>query len=208
MKTKVIVITGGTAGVGRALARRFAAPGVRIAVLARGTERLRDVEDELAPKAERILGLSVDVSDPLEMRKAAAQIEQELGPIDVWINNATTSVVGKIAEVTVEEFRRVMEVTYLGYVNGTKAALEHMLPRNRGRIIQVSSGLAYRAIPLQAAYCAAKHAIKGFTESLRCELLSEKSGVTVSMVHLPAINTPQFDWTETRELTECVYKRK
>jgi NAD(P)-dependent dehydrogenase (short-subunit alcohol dehydrogenase family) len=142
--------------------------------------------------------LPVDVADPDAVEAAAARVERELGPIDVWVNNAMVSVFSPVMEMTLAEFQRVTQVTYLGYVYGTLAALRRMVPRNRGVIVQVGSALAYRAIPLQSAYCAAKHAVLGFTEALRCELLHDKSRVRVTMVHLPAVNTPQFDWVKSR----------
>jgi NAD(P)-dependent dehydrogenase (short-subunit alcohol dehydrogenase family) len=197
--SEVVVITGGSAGVGRALTRRFAKAGARIALLARGRDGLaaacKEVE-ELGGKAS--LAINVDVADAELIESAAAQVEDELGQIDIWINNAMASVFSPIKEMTPEEYRRVTEVTYLGCVYGTLAALKRMLPRNRGVIVQVGSALAYRAIPLQSAYCAAKHALQGFTESLRCELIHDKSNVRVTMVQLPALNTPQFGWVKTR----------
>lgn len=193
---RVIVITGGSAGIGRALATEFATSAkVKIALLAREGDRLEKARSELEKLGAEVRIFSVDVANWQEVYAAAESIEAGLGPIDLWINNATTSVVGRIVDIEPKEFQRVIDVTYMGYVHGTKAALKYMLPRNRGRIIQVSSGLAYRSIPLQSAYCAAKHAIVGFTESLVTELKREKSKVSVTMVHLPAVNTPQFDWT-------------
>src|SRR5690349_15711846 len=146
----------------------------------------------------RALALPVDIADSEAVERAAQQVENELGPIDVWVNNAMVSVFSPVKKMEAAEYRRVTEVTYLGYVHGTLAALRRMLPRDRGTIVQVSSALAYRAIPLQSAYCASKHAIKGFTESLRSELLHDHSRVRVTMVHMPALNTPQFDWVKTR----------
>ena len=197
-RAEVIVITGGSAGVGRATARALARPGARIAVLARASDDLDDVEPELIALGARAIALPVDVADADAVEAATERIEQELGPIDVWINNATTSVFSPVHETTADEYRRVTEVTYLGYVFGTLAALRRMRPRGSGVIIQVSSALAFRSIPLQSAYCAAKHAIKGFTESLRCELIHDRIHIHVGMVHLPAINTPQFDWNRSR----------
>jgi NAD(P)-dependent dehydrogenase (short-subunit alcohol dehydrogenase family) len=167
-------------------------------VLARDPERLEATARELRECGVRSLALPVDVASADEVERAAARIEAELGPIDVWINNAMVSVFSPVKEMTPEEFKRVTEVTYLGYVYGTLAALRRMLPRNRGRIIQVGSALAYRGIPLQSAYCAAKHAVQGFTESLRCELLHDGCDVTISMVQMPALNTPQFSWVKSR----------
>src|SRR5438270_7851958 len=196
--SEVVVITGASAGVGRATARRFAKDGAQIALLARGRDGLEAARKEVEEFGGRAIVLMVDVADADEVEAAAAQIEAELGDIDIWINNAMASVFSPIKEMTPEEFRRVTEVTYLGCVHGTLAILKKMLPRNRGVIVQVGSALAYRAIPLQSAYCAAKHAMKGFTESLRCELLHDKSNVRVTMVELPALNTPQFGWVKSR----------
>jgi NAD(P)-dependent dehydrogenase (short-subunit alcohol dehydrogenase family) len=193
----VVVITGGTAGVGRATARRFAASGATIAVLARGQDGLAATVRELPCRgARRALGIGCDVADADQVFAAAARIERELGPIDVWINNAMTTIFGRFATITPAQFERVTQVTYLGYVWGTRAALEHMAPRNRGTIVQVGSALAYRSIPLQSAYCGAKHAIVGFTDALRSELLHDGVDVALSCVHLPAVNTPQFTWCE------------
>jgi NAD(P)-dependent dehydrogenase (short-subunit alcohol dehydrogenase family) len=191
----VVVITGGTAGVGRATARRFAGSGARIAVLARGQDRLEATARELSGLGARAaLAIRCDVAEPAQVFAAAAQIEQELGPIDIWINNAMTTVFGRFRSLTPEQYERVTRVTYLGYVWGTRAALDHMIPRNRGTIVQVGSALAYRSIPLQSAYCGAKHAIVGFTDSIRSELLHDGVAVALTCVHLPAVNTPQFSW--------------
>ena len=195
---KVIVITGASAGVGRATARRFAKDGAQIALLGRGRDGLEAAQKEVEEFGGRAIELIVDVADADQVEAAAAQIERELGQIDIWINNAMASVFSPIKEMTPEEYRRVTEVTYLGCVYGTLAALKRMLPRDRGVIVQVGSALAYRAIPLQSAYCAAKHALRGFTESLRCELIHDKSNVRVTMVQLPALNTPQFGWVKSR----------
>jgi NAD(P)-dependent dehydrogenase (short-subunit alcohol dehydrogenase family) len=196
--SKVIVITGASAGVGRATARRFAKGGAQIALLARGQDGLEAARNEVEELGGRAIVVVVDVAEPDQVEAAAAQIERELGEIDIWINNAMASVFSPIQEMTPEEFRRVTEVTYLGCVYGTLAALKRMLPRNRGMIVQIGSALSYRAIPLQSAYCAAKHAMRGFTDSLRCELLHQKSNVRVATVHLPALNTPQFGWVKSR----------
>ena len=196
--SEVVVITGASAGVGRATARRFAKDGAQIALLARGRDGLEAARKEVEEFGGRAIVLMVDVADADQVEAAAAQIERELGEIDIWINNAMASVFSPIQEMTPEEFRRVTEVTYLGCVHGTLAALKRMLPRNRGMIVQVGSALSYRAIPLQSAYCAAKHAMRGFTDSLRCELLHQKSKVRVTMVQLPALNTPQFGWVKSR----------
>jgi NAD(P)-dependent dehydrogenase (short-subunit alcohol dehydrogenase family) len=194
----ITVITGASAGVGRATVRAFAKQGCDVALLARGADGLEGARRDVETEGRRALVVPTDVADATAVQAAADRIERELGPIDVWVNNAMVSVFSPISETRPEEFRRVTEVTYLGVVYGTLAALKYMLPRNRGAIVQVGSALAYRGIPLQAAYCGAKHAIQGFTESLRCELLHDKSGVHVSMVQLPAMNTPQFDWVKSR----------
>jgi NAD(P)-dependent dehydrogenase (short-subunit alcohol dehydrogenase family) len=196
--SKVVVITGASAGVGRAAARRFAQARAKIALLARGRDGLEAARKEVEEFGGRAIELMVDVADADQVDAAAVQIEAELGKIDIWINNAMVSVFSPVKETTPEEFRRVTEVTYLGTVYGTLAALKRMLPRDRGTIVQVGSALAYRAIPLQAAYCAAKHALQGFTESLRCELIHDKSKVRLTMVQLPALNTPQFGWVKSR----------
>jgi short-subunit dehydrogenase len=195
---EVVVITGASAGVGRAVARRFAAEGAHIGLIARGRDGLEGARKDVENLGGRALILQGDVADAAFMESAAEQAEDRLGPIDIWVNNATTSVFSPITEMTAAEFRRVTEVTYLGYVHGSMAALRCMRPRNRGTIVQVGSALSYRAIPLQSAYCAAKHAIQGFTESLRVELMHDTSDIHVTMVHLPAVNTPQFEWNKTR----------
>lgn len=194
----VVVVTGASAGVGRATARRFARDGARIALLARGRERLDAAAREVEALGGEALVVPTDVADPDAVDQAATLAEQRFGPIDVWVNNAMTSVFAEITDVSPAEFRRVMEVNYLGYVHGTLSALRRMLPRDRGRIIQVGSALAFRGIPLQSAYCASKHAIEGFTDSLRTELIHNDSSVTVHSVHLPAMNTPQFEWVLSR----------
>jgi len=179
---EVVVITGASAGVGRAAARKFARHGARIGLLARGIDGLKAARGEVEELGSEALIVPTDVADADQVESAAAQIEAEFGRIDIWINNATTSVFSPIKQMTAAEFRRVTEVTYLGYVYGTLAALKRMLPRDRGTIVQVGSALAYRGIPLQSAYCAAKHAIQGFCDSLRCELLHDNSGVRLTMV--------------------------
>ncbi len=194
----VVVVTGASAGVGRATARASPAVGADVGLLARGAEGLEAAAKEVEAWGGRAAIAPVDVSIPQRVEEAAGKIERELGPIDVWVNNAMVTVMSPIAETTSEEFRRVTEVTYLGAVHGTLAALRRMRPRDRGVIVQVGSALSYRAIPLQSAYCAAKHALRGFTDSLRCELMHEKSGVHVTMVQLPALNTPQFEWSRIR----------
>ncbi|MDQ0381226.1 SDR family oxidoreductase [Amycolatopsis thermophila] len=194
----VAVVTGASGGVGRATAREFAARGYRVALLARGEDGLAAAAEEVRRAGAEALPLKVDVADPDAVERAAEETETALGPIAVWVNDAFTSVFAPFTEIEPAEFRRVTEVTYLGYVHGTQAALRRMRPRNRGAIVQVGSALAYRGIPLQSAYCGAKHAIQGFTESLRCELLHERSEVRVTMVQLPAVNTPQFGWVLSR----------
>ncbi|MCM6778972.1 SDR family oxidoreductase [Nocardia sp. CDC159] len=196
--SKVVVVTGASAGVGRACARVFGARGDKVALLARGEQGLESAAKEVYARGGTPLAIPVDVADHAAVERAAERVEAELGPIDIWVNNAFTAVFAPFERTLPEEFRRVTEVTYLGYVHGTRAALRRMQARGRGTIVQVGSALAYRGIPLQAAYCGAKHAIQGFTESLRCELLHQGSEVRVTMVQLPALNTPQFDWAESR----------
>jgi short-subunit dehydrogenase len=197
-RQETIVITGASAGVGRATAREFAKHGSYVALLSRGEAALEAARTEVEALGGRALILQVDVANAEQIEKAAATVEQELGPIDVWINNAMVSVFSPFKEMTPDEFRRVTEVTYLGVVYGTMAALHYMIPRNRGTIVQVGSALAYRSIPLQSAYCGAKHAIRGFTDSLRSELLHDNVNVHLTMVQLPALNTPQFEWVKSR----------
>lgn len=194
---KVIVITGASAGIGRATAQAFAQAGAAVALLARGRDGLEAAKREIEAHGARVLALSTDVADAAQVEAAAEQIEQTLGAIDVWINNAMATVFSRIADITPDEFKRATEVTYLGTVYGTLAALRRMRPRDRGTIVQIGSALAYRAIPLQAPYCAAKFAVRGFTDSLRCELLHERSRIRLTMVQLCAFNTPQFDWART-----------
>jgi short-subunit dehydrogenase len=195
--SRVVVVTGATAGVGRALVRRLAGKGDSIALLARGQDRLRATADEVRAAGGRALALGVDVSDDSAVESAAARIEEELGPIDVWVTNAMAAVLAPVCDTTAADIARVHAVTFLGTVHGTQAALRRMRPRDRGVIVQVGSALAYRAIPLQATYCSAKHAIRAFSDSLRCELLAERSAVRVTMVQLPGLNTPQFGWVRT-----------
>jgi NAD(P)-dependent dehydrogenase (short-subunit alcohol dehydrogenase family) len=195
---RVVVITGASAGVGRAAVRAFAVRGARIGLLARGADGLEAARREVEAAGGQALVLPTDVADAGQVERAADEVERVLGPIDVWVNNAMVSVFSPVIEMEPEEYRRVTEVTYLGYVHGTLAALRRMQSRDRGVIVQVGSALAHRAIPLQSAYCAAKHAIKGFTESLRCELFHDRSNVHVTMVEMPALNTPQFEWVKTR----------
>ena len=198
LRDKVAVVTGASAGVGRATARELAGRGVRVALLARGEERLEAARSEIERAGGEALAISADVADPAAVEEAAARVERELGEIDVWVNGAMTAVLAEVADTTPDEFRRVTEVTYLGSVYGTMAALRRMLPRDRGGILQVGSALARRGIPLQASYCGAKHGVQGFLDSLRAELLHRGSQVTVTMVQLPALNTPQFGWVRTR----------
>jgi NAD(P)-dependent dehydrogenase (short-subunit alcohol dehydrogenase family) len=197
-KQEVVVITGASAGVGRATVRRFARDGACIGLLARGTDGLEAARKEVEAAGGRALVLPTDVADPKQVEAAADAVEREFGPIDIWVNDAMTSVFSPLKEMTAEEFRRVTEVTYLGVVYGTMSALKRMLPRDRGTIVQVGSALAYRSIPLQSAYCGAKHAIHGFTDSLRCELIHDRSNVHLTMVQLPAVNTTQFGWVKNR----------
>jgi len=197
-KPEVVVITGASAGVGRATARVFAQQGAHIGLLARGRDGLEGARREVENAGGQALVLPVDVAHAERVEAAAEAVEQRFGPIDIWINNAMVSVFSPIKEMLPEEFKRVTEVTYLGYVHGTLAGLKRMLPRDRGVIVQVGSALAYRGIPLQAAYCGAKHAIQGFTDSLRCELLHDNSKVKVIQVEMPALNTPQFSWVKSR----------
>ncbi|MBK3732948.1 SDR family NAD(P)-dependent oxidoreductase [Azospirillum brasilense] len=194
----VVVVTGASAGVGRATALAFAREwGAAVGLIARSRDALEDVAAEIERLGGSALVLPADVADAEAVEAAAAKAERELGPIDVWINNAMVTVFGRIRDLTPEEVRRVTEVTYLGSVHGTMAALRRMLPRDRGLILQVGSALAYRSIPLQAAYCGAKSAIRGFVDSLRSELIHDGSRLRVTMVHLPAVNTPQFDWARS-----------
>ncbi|WP_116051135.1 SDR family oxidoreductase [Amycolatopsis palatopharyngis] len=195
---RVVAVTGASGGIGRAAARAFAGRGDRVALLARGEKGLDAAAKDVEDAGGTALPLSVDTADFGQVDAAADRIEKEFGPIDVWVNDAFTSTFAPFTEISADEFKRVTDVTYLGYVYGTKAALNRMRSRDRGTIVQVGSALAYRGIPLQSAYCGAKHAIQGFTESLRCELLHDKSGVHVTMVQMPAVNTPQFDWVLSR----------
>jgi NAD(P)-dependent dehydrogenase (short-subunit alcohol dehydrogenase family) len=195
---KVAVVTGGTAGVGRATVREFAHHGYDVAILARGAAGLEGAAEDVQEAGARALPLAVDVADADAVRQAAATIESELGEISVWVNTAFVGSLAYSWDTSLEEFRRMTEVTYYGQVYGILAALEHMRPRDRGVIINVGSALAYRGIPLQSAYCGAKHAVVGFSESIMCELAHEKSNVRVCMVQLPGLNTPQFNWNLSR----------
>ena len=181
----VVVVTGASAGIGRATAQLFASRGYDVGLIARGSDGLNGVQREVQDAGQRAMAIQADVSD-------AQAIEDELGPIEVWINDAMATVFGPFLDIEANEFRRVTEVTYLGFVNGTRAALHRMVPRDRGVIVQVGSALAYRGIPLQSAYCGAKHAAQGFTDSIRCELLHDESAVRIAEVQMPAVNTPQF----------------
>jgi NAD(P)-dependent dehydrogenase (short-subunit alcohol dehydrogenase family) len=193
-RIRTVVVTGGSAGVGRATARAFARDGAEVAVIARGEQRLAATKAELEAFGVKCVAISADVADAAAVEAAAEQVENELGPIDVWVNNAMATVFAPMSDITPEEFRRATEVTYFGSVWGTQAALRRMRPRDRGVIVQVGSALAYRGIPLQAPYCGSKHALQGFLESLRCELLHDGSRIRLTMVQLPAVNTPQFTW--------------
>ncbi|MAX92936.1 MAG: short-chain dehydrogenase [Pseudomonas sp.] len=197
-REQTAVICGGTAGVGRATAHAFAQAGFRVAVIARGEQGLADTRKELEAAGAKALAISADVADAEAVDHAAERIEAELGPIEVWVNAAMATVFGPVNKTSAAEFKRVTEVTYLGFVHGTLAALRYMEARNRGTIVQVGSALSYRSIPLQSAYCAAKFAIRGFTDSLRCELIHTNSKVRLTMVQLPAHNTPQFDWSRNK----------
>ena len=191
-------MTGASAGVGRAVARAFGARGDRVVLLARGEDGLDGAAKDVEDAGGQALPMQVDVADPAAVDAAASRAVAQFGGLDVWVNNAFSSVFAPFWEIEPDEFRRTTEVAYLGYVYGTRAALDRMLPRNHGVVVQVGSALAYRGIPLQSAYCGAKHAIQGFTESLRCELLHQHSKVAVTMVQMPALNTPQFGWVRSR----------
>ncbi len=195
---RVAVVTGGTAGIGLATAHRLAAGGWSVAIIARDPGRLAAAERALAAYGQPVLAISADVADPQAVDAAAERVERELGPIRAWVNNAMSTIVNPADQITPDEYRRVTETTYLSQVYGTLAALRFMKRRNRGAIIQVSSGLAIRAAPLQAPYCAAKFAVSGFTDALRCELLHDRVDVSLSVVYLPAVNTPQFNWARNR----------
>ncbi len=198
MRDKVVVVTGASGGVGRAVARLLGAQGARIALLARGETGLAGAAIDAGADGGVAKVYPVDVSDYGAVNAAADAVERDLGPIDVWMNIAFSSVFAPFSEITPEEYERATKVTYLGFVWGTRVALDRMRPRDRGVIVQCGSALAYRGIPLQSAYCGAEHAIRGFTESVRTELLGEDSGVRITMVQLPAVNTPQFDWVRSR----------
>ncbi len=195
---KVVVVTGASAGVGRAVVAEFARQGAHIGLIARGRERLEAAKREVEELGGKALVLPADVADAKQVEEAAERTEQELGPIDIWVNDAMTTIFAPFLEITPDEFKRATEVTYLGQVYGTMAALKRMHARNRGTIVQVGSALAYRSIPLQSPYCGAKHAIVGFTDSIRSELIHDGSDVHITAVMLPAMNTPQFSWCRTR----------
>ncbi len=198
IRNKVVVVTGASGGVGRATAREFAKCGAQVALLARGVDRLNAAKKEIEELGGKALVLPTDVADPDQVEAAAEKTETEFGPIDIWVNNAMTTIFSPFDKIRPDEFKRATEVTYLGCVYGTMAALERMKRRDRGTIVQVGSALAYRSIPLQAPYCGAKHAIVGFTDSIRSELIHDRSNVHLTVVHLPGLNTPQFSWCRTR----------
>jgi short-subunit dehydrogenase len=194
----IVVITGASAGLGRAIAKGFAHHGARVALLARGKDRLEDAKNEIERTGGEVLTFSVDVANAEQVDAVASQVEEQWGPIDVWVNNAMVGILSPVKEMKPEEYKRVMEVNFMGQVNGTLAALKRMLPRDKGSVVLVGSALAYRGIPLQSAYCASKHAVQGFFDSLRAELLHDKSKVRVTMPQLPGMNTPQFDWMRNK----------
>ncbi len=196
--SKIVVVTGASAGVGRAAVRAFAERGYDVGLIARGVDGLEGARREVEAAGRRAVVIPCDVANAAALDAAAARVEGELGPIDVWVNNAMVSVFAPVVDTTPDEYRRVTEVTYLGYVHGTLSALRRMRTRDRGVIVQVGSALAVRSIPLQSAYCAAKHAVHGFTESLRSELIHDQSNVHVTEVQMPALNTPQFGWSRAK----------
>ncbi len=197
-QNEVVVITGASGGVGRATARKFAAEGARIGLIARGRKGLEGAAREVQQAGGQALVLPADVADPDQVEAAAASVEDAFGPIDVWVNDAMVTVYAEFMDIEPDEFKRATEVTYLGMVWGTRAALRRMVPRNRGSIVQVCSAMSYRGIPLQSPYCGAKHACKGFTESIITELMHRKANVHVSMIQLPGLNTTQFTWGRTK----------
>lgn len=198
MAPETVLVTGASAGLGRAIAMEFGKRGAQVALLARGKQGLESAAAEIEQAGGKALPFPADVADADAVDKAADATEKQFGPIDTWVNNAMVTVFSPVKEMKPEEYKRATDVTYLGVVYGTLAALKRMLPRDRGTIVQVGSALAYRSIPLQSAYCAAKHAIVGFTDSLRCELIHDKSNLRLTMVHMPAMNTPQFEWVKSR----------
>jgi NAD(P)-dependent dehydrogenase (short-subunit alcohol dehydrogenase family) len=195
---KTVVITGASAGAGRAIALAFGKNGWQVALIARGRQGLESAKCEIQAAGGRAIAIQADVADADALMCAADKVERELGPIDVWVNNAMVTIYASVRDITPIEFHQVTQVTYLGQVHGTLAALKHMRPRNRGAIISIGSALAYRSIPFQAPYCAAKAAVRGFVDSLRSELLYEGSKIRLTMIHLPAVNTPQFDWARNK----------
>lgn len=197
-KSPVVVVTGASAGLGRAIAHRFAKRGAKIGLIARNPEALEAAKSECESLGGSAIVLPVDVSDADAVDKAASRVEQELGPIDIWVNDAMVSVFSPVKEMEPSDYKRVTDVLYLGFVYGTLSAIKRMLPRDRGTIIQIGSALSYRSIPLQSAYCGCKHAINGFTDSLRCELHHDKSNVKITTIQMPAMNTMQFDWVKNR----------
>jgi NAD(P)-dependent dehydrogenase (short-subunit alcohol dehydrogenase family) len=196
--SEVVVVTGASAGVGRAIVREFAKHGASIGLLARSRDGLEGAKLEVEAAGCRAIAIPTDMSDPQQVEEAADTVTRELGPIDVWVNDAMASVISPAVDMTPEDYQRVTNVSYLGYVYGTLAAVRRMKPRNKGKIIQVGSALAYRSIPLQSAYCGAKHAIQGFTDSLRSELIHDGSHIDITTLQLPAVNTPQFTWIKSR----------
>ncbi len=197
-KPEVVVVTGASGGVGRAIAHAFAKRGAHVGLLARGEQGLEGAREEVESFGGRALVVPTDVADHEQVEAAAEKVEQELGPIDVWVNDAMATVFARFLDIQPDEYKRATEVTYLGAVYGTMAALKRMVPRDRGTVVQVGSALSYRAIPLQSAYCGAKFGMRGFTDSVRTELMHEGSNVWITMVQLPAVNTPQFEWCRTR----------
>lgn len=195
---QVVVVTGASGGIGRATAKAFGARGAQVGLVARGKKGLAGAARDVEEAGGKACVIPTDVADPDQCDAAAEEVERTFGPVDIWVNVAFTSVFSPFSKISAAEFRRVTEVSYLGYVYATMAAMRRMKPRNAGAVVQVGSALAYRGIPLQTAYCGAKHAIQGFHESLRCELLHENSGVHVTMVQMPAVNTPQFSWVLSR----------
>jgi short-subunit dehydrogenase len=198
MKREVVVVTGASAGVGRAVVREFARRGCAVALLARESQGLHNTAREVDECGGKALAVAVDLADAKQVELAAEQIERELGPIDIWVNDAMTTIFARFVDITAEEYQRATEVTYLGTVYGTMAALKRMYPRNKGTIVQVGSALSYRSIPLQSPYCGAKFAIRGFTDSIRSELIHDRKNIYITMVQLPAVNTPQFDWCRSK----------
>jgi short-subunit dehydrogenase len=194
----IVVVTGASAGLGRAIAKEFARHGARVALLARDKDRLEDAKNEIERAGGEVLTFSVDVANAEQVDAVASKVEEQWGPIDVWVNNAMVGILSPVKEMKPEEYKRVMEVNFMGQVNGTLAALKRMLPRDKGSVVLIGSALAYRGIPLQSAYCASKHAVQGFFDSLRAELLHDKSKVRVTMPQLPGMNTPQFDWMRNK----------